>query len=82
MYGRLKILEQFLIQLFQAAITDATHADLFYLAWRLSHLPKLKMLGEVITFILYHLSTLLSLPTAWQSHFKLCVTLQFERDNP
>lgn len=42
MYKRLKILDQFLVQFFQAVITDATHADLFYLAWRPFPSPKIK----------------------------------------
>lgn len=45
MYGRLKILQQFLVQLFQASITDATYADLFYLAWRPVPSPKIKNVG-------------------------------------
>lgn len=42
MCRRLKILEQFLVQVFQAAITDAIHADLLYLAWRSFPSPKIR----------------------------------------
>lgn len=50
MYRKLKILERFLVSLFQAAkawkmSTDVIHADLFYLAWRAFPSPKIKNAG-------------------------------------